>query len=141
MTSSDDRKAIAIKVIIQGACDYIVKPIRLEVIQLLWQHVVRKRNNICVNALEQFDSKTKYNLSNKQNSAFLSSKRIHRSSNGEKGEVDVDEGVVVNGPVAKRKSRMIWTDELRQQFATIVNQIGPKSMYLHHFLDSIVLFS
>ncbi|XP_039013905.1 two-component response regulator ARR14-like [Hibiscus syriacus] len=44
--SSDERPRVVVKYIIKGACDYLVKPVRMEAISLIWQHVVRKKQRL-----------------------------------------------------------------------------------------------
>nr|GMD27816.1 two-component response regulator [Ipomoea batatas] len=41
--SSDGRVDAVKKIVIQGACGYLLKPVRKEEIKLLWQHVVRHK--------------------------------------------------------------------------------------------------
>lgn len=43
--SADDRKQVVMKGVTHGACDYLIKPVRIEALKNIWQHVVRKRKN------------------------------------------------------------------------------------------------
>ncbi|KAJ6351695.1 hypothetical protein OIU78_007572 [Salix suchowensis] len=45
MMSADDGKNVVMKGVTHGACDYLIKPIRIEALKNIWQHVVRKRKN------------------------------------------------------------------------------------------------
>lgn len=45
MMSADDSKSVVMKGVTHGACDYLIKPIRIEALRNIWQHVVRKRKN------------------------------------------------------------------------------------------------
>ncbi|GMI64966.1 hypothetical protein HRI_000165900 [Hibiscus trionum] len=45
MMSADDGKHVVMKGVTHGACDYLIKPVRIEVLKNIWQHVVRKRKN------------------------------------------------------------------------------------------------
>ncbi|MCI21761.1 two-component response regulator ARR2-like, partial [Trifolium medium] len=42
MMSVDDRTSTVMKGIRHGACDYFIKPVRLEELRNIWQHVARK---------------------------------------------------------------------------------------------------
>ncbi|XP_024636936.1 two-component response regulator ARR12 [Medicago truncatula] len=42
LSGNDDRERV-MKGVMKGACDYLVKPIRLEELKNIWQHVVRKK--------------------------------------------------------------------------------------------------
>lgn len=41
--SDDDRKTSVMQATVHGACYYVMKPIRKEIIATIWQHIVRKR--------------------------------------------------------------------------------------------------
>ncbi|MFQ6620866.1 hypothetical protein Gotur_002533, partial [Gossypium turneri] len=45
MMSADDGKDVVMKGVTHGACDYLIKPVRIEALKNIWQHVVRKRKN------------------------------------------------------------------------------------------------
>ena len=42
--SANGQTSIVMKGITHGACDYLLKPVRLEELQNIWQHVVRRRS-------------------------------------------------------------------------------------------------
>ncbi|XP_010548971.1 PREDICTED: two-component response regulator ARR1-like [Tarenaya hassleriana] len=43
MMSADDSKNVVLKGVTHGAVDYLIKPVRMEALKNIWQHVVRKR--------------------------------------------------------------------------------------------------
>ncbi|XP_024633358.1 two-component response regulator ORR24 [Medicago truncatula] len=43
MFSANDDPKMVMKGIEHGACDYLVKPVRLKEVQIIWQHVIRKK--------------------------------------------------------------------------------------------------
>lgn len=45
MMSADDGKSVVMKGVTHGACDYLIKPVRIEALKNIWQHVVRKKKN------------------------------------------------------------------------------------------------
>ncbi|KAF5931418.1 hypothetical protein HYC85_032291 [Camellia sinensis] len=140
MMSADDENDVVMKGIIDGACDYLVKPVRMEAIKYLWKHVVRKQK-YGLKAIEQ--------SKNEDNDEIMNQKQLNAeshitsmdtkncgSSNCEKDEEE--EGKDKDDSVSLKKPRMVWTPELHQQFVAAVNQIGLKSMNsfiycLYHF--------
>ncbi|KAK6161049.1 hypothetical protein DH2020_004430 [Rehmannia glutinosa] len=45
MMSADDSKSVVMKGVTHGACDYLIKPVRMEALKNIWQHVVRKKKH------------------------------------------------------------------------------------------------
>ncbi|XP_009346208.2 two-component response regulator ARR1 [Pyrus x bretschneideri] len=45
MMSADDGKSVVMKGVTHGACDYLIKPVRIEALKNIWQHVLRKKKN------------------------------------------------------------------------------------------------
>jgi two-component response regulator ARR-B family len=43
VTSADSSTNAVMKGIKHGACDYLIKPVRVEELRNIWQHVVRKK--------------------------------------------------------------------------------------------------
>ncbi|CAF1704773.1 hypothetical protein Bca4012_004312 [Brassica carinata] len=46
MMSADNSKSVVLKAVMYGAVDYLIKPVRIEALQNIWQHVVRKRRSV-----------------------------------------------------------------------------------------------
>lgn len=44
--SADNSKSVVLKAVMYGAVDYLIKPVRIEALQNIWQHVVRKRRSV-----------------------------------------------------------------------------------------------
>ncbi|KAK1408932.1 hypothetical protein QVD17_41094 [Tagetes erecta] len=104
IVSAEDRIDIMIKYITKGACAYLPKPVRMEVVQLLWQHVARK---------EILGSKQVINVEDGEPNS---------SQSGENKEFcgSSDEQIKVRD----KKNRLVWTDDLHQKFVDAVNQLG-----------------
>ncbi|KAI3693798.1 hypothetical protein L1987_76750 [Smallanthus sonchifolius] len=106
---TEDRIHIMIKYITEGACAYLPKPVRMEAVRLLWQHVARK---------EIFGCKQIDNVEDGEPSSSRSGeKEFCGSSNGVRME---DEQTTVRG----KKHRLVWTDDLHQKFVDAVEQLG-----------------
>ncbi|KAA8549116.1 hypothetical protein F0562_000800 [Nyssa sinensis] len=128
MISSDDGKDVVMENIINGACDYLVKPVRMEAIRFIWQHVVRKQKDslkLLAQSKNVEPGKLLQRQSIEEDHASSGIKEKCGSSNSRKDEEleekDRDE------IVSLKKPRMVWTPELHQQFVAAVNQIGLKN--------------
>eukprot|EP00252_Welwitschia_mirabilis_P023401 TRINITY_DN6598_c2_g1_i2.p1 TRINITY_DN6598_c2_g1~~TRINITY_DN6598_c2_g1_i2.p1 ORF type:complete len:743 (+),score=155.41 TRINITY_DN6598_c2_g1_i2:296-2230(+) len=107
MMSEDGGTSTVMKGIRHGACYYLIKPIRIEELQNIWQHVVRKKHN----ESKDFD----YSVNIEDND------RHTRSSDDVDYASSANEGT---DPSASKKPRVVWSVELHQQFVNAVNQLG-----------------
>lgn len=129
VTSAEDGKDIVLKGIIQGACDYLVKPVSMEKIKVIWQHVIRKKyigfkelnqpRNVKGGALETNQSK---NADNEPLQIEGNNQTLKRRLSDDQEDEAFDE--VTSG----KKPRVTWTQELHQKFVTAVTQLGRDSM-------------
>ncbi|WVY93947.1 hypothetical protein V8G54_033035 [Vigna mungo] len=42
---ANDGKSVVMKGVTHDACDHLIKPVRIEALKNIWQHVIRKRKN------------------------------------------------------------------------------------------------
>lgn len=128
--SADDGKNVVMKGVIHGACDYLIKPVRIEALRNIWQHVVRKRKTEWKD-LEQSgsveDGDREQNLSEGAN---YSSSAYEGSWNSSKRRRDAEEEPEERDDTSTlKKPRVVWSVELHQQFVVAVNQLGIDSMF------------
>lgn len=114
--SSDDETEVVMKGIRQGACDYFLKPINLQRLRTIWQHVVRRREMI---------EAAKDGNCEKDN--CLKSDRDSSRKRKRKEEAVDDPVEFVNGN--KKKTRLVWTSTLHKQFVDAVTVLGTSSKY------------
>lgn len=132
MLSGNGETQAVMKGITHGACDYLLKPVRIEELRNIWQHVVRRR---------KFDGRSQSNLENGGEDGQKSSqinhegeqgavdrngklKKKRKEQNGEEEE-DSDENPRENeDPSAQKKPRVVWSVELHRKFVAAVNQLG-----------------
>jgi len=118
-----------------GACDYLLKPVRIEELKNIWQHVVRRKN---------FDGRDQSKASNDEkalNIAGEGSPSLRSENSGDQNrrlgkkrkdqsEEEEDDGEG-NGddddPSAQKKPRVVWSVELHRKFVAAVNQLGLES--------------
>ncbi|XP_042060470.1 two-component response regulator ARR12-like [Salvia splendens] len=139
MLSANSDPKLVMKGVTHGACDYLVKPIRIEELRNIWQHVIRRK---------KVDSKNQ-NRSNDQTEAHPASGEGHGSplagntdQNGKfnrKRKDDDDETedndneYEDNG--TQKKPRVVWTIELHRKFVQAVNQLGIEKAVPKRILD------
>ncbi|XP_042501932.1 two-component response regulator ORR21 [Macadamia integrifolia] len=132
MMSSDASTSAVMRGIKHGACDYLIKPVRLAELKNIWQHFVRKKWN--ENKDHEQSASAEENDRHKRggNDADYASsvnegtdgnwkvqkKRRDAKDDEDEGELDNDE------PGTSKKPRVVWSVELHQQFVSAVNQLG-----------------
>lgn len=120
-----------------GACDYLLKPVRIEELKNIWQHVVRKKKpepknqsrsaghekasmetSECGNgtgSTAHFDRNAKSNKKRDQDQ--------DQDEDEEDDESD-DEGRENEDHASTKKPRIVWSVELHQKFVDAVQHLG-----------------
>lgn len=133
MLSAYGDTKLVMKGITHGACDYLLKPVRIEELKNIWQHVIRRK---------KFDSKEQNNASNQKkphsgddnglvsagtgNADQKTTKK--RKDQDEEEDEDRENGNDSEDPATQKKPRVVWTVELHRKFVAAVNQLGIDSM-------------
>ncbi|KAG1338741.1 two-component response regulator ARR1 [Cocos nucifera] len=128
MMSADDGKDVVMKGVTHGACDYLIKPVRIEALKNIWQHVVRKRRNELKElehsgSAEENDRQRRV-LEEGDNASSVNEgswKNAKRRRDGKEEEEEVEER---EDPSTLKKPRVVWSVDLHQQFVAAVNQLG-----------------
>ncbi|XP_028782666.1 two-component response regulator ARR12 [Neltuma alba] len=132
MLSANGDTKLVMKGITHGACDYLLKPVRIEELKNIWQHVIRRK---------KFDSKEKNSTCNQDrphsgsaNNGLGSAGAGSTDQNGKitkkrKDQDDEDDDEHEHGhdnddPSAQKKPRVVWSVELHRKFVAAVNQLG-----------------
>ncbi|CAL5205741.1 unnamed protein product [Lathyrus oleraceus] len=131
MMSVDDRTSTVMKGIRHGACDYFIKPVRLEELRNIWQHVARKflnehKEHNDFGSIDDNDRNARGNDDNDNNSYVVGTTKglvkEQKKRSNLKDEVDVE---LENDDLStSKKARVVWSVELHQQFVSAVNQLG-----------------
>ncbi|XP_075490301.1 two-component response regulator ARR12-like isoform X1 [Primulina tabacum] len=139
MLSANSDPKLVMKGVTHGACDYLVKPVRIEELRNIWQHVLRRK---------KFDSKNQ-NASTDQVNAQTGSGEGHvspttgnedlhgkfnrkRKDEEDDGEDDENES---EDPGAQKKPRVVWSIELHRKFVAAVNHLGIEKAVPKRILD------
>ena len=139
LSAHSDTKLV-MKGITHGACDYLLKPVRIEELKNIWQHVVRRRKP------ESKDQKKSPGL----DKAFCESEesgkgvasagdldqnaklnRKRKDQNGDEEEEEVEDDTQENeDPATQKKPRVVWSPDLHKKFVDAVSYLGYGSMSL-----------
>lgn len=130
--SADECKSVVMKGVTHGACDYLIKPVRMEALRNIWQHVVRKRKHEYKDKdFEQSgsveDGERQQKTSEDIDYSSSANEGTWKSSKKRKDEEDDMEER--DDQSTLKKPRVVWSVDLHQQFVTAVNQLGIDSMY------------
>ncbi|XP_057500306.1 two-component response regulator ORR23-like [Actinidia eriantha] len=109
MISANDNMESVMKGVRHGALDYLVKPVRIEELKNIWQHVVRKK------LLEQTTGK----VTTDQNPMPLKRQRDKEEEKEEETKAQSDGEL--SGP---KKHRLVWSKELHNKFVDALEQLG-----------------
>jgi YesN/AraC family two-component response regulator len=133
-----------------GACDYFIKPVRLEELRNIWQHVARKflnesKEHDNSGSIEDDDrNKCRNDDNNNISSAAGATKGIVKEQKKRSSLKDEEDVELENDDLStSKKPRVVWSVELHQQFVTAVNQLGldSKNFQLFFFLFLLLLHS
>ncbi|XVF62513.1 hypothetical protein PTKIN_Ptkin09bG0014000 [Pterospermum kingtungense] len=123
--SADDGKNVVMKGVTHGACDYLIKPVRIEALKNIWQHVVRKRKEEWKDfeqsgSVEEGDRQPKHS----EDADYSSSATEGNWKSAKRRKDDEDESEERDDTSTLKKPRVVWSVELHQQFVAAVNQLG-----------------
>ncbi|CAJ1963298.1 unnamed protein product [Sphenostylis stenocarpa] len=123
MMSADDGKSVVMKGVTHGACDYLIKPVRIEALKNIWQHVIRKRKN-GLKDVEQSGSVEEGDRLLKGCDDGDYSSSVNENKTSKKRRDEEEEGDERDDSSTLKKPRVVWSVELHQQFMAAVNQLG-----------------
>lgn len=140
LSANSDPKLV-MKGITHGACDYLVKPVRLEELRNVWQHVIRKK----------VESKSQPKSNNNQDKSNHGGEGGQEAGSGDpngkfnRKRKDEDEDFEDNGneddeSSTQKKPRVVWSIDLHRKFVAAVNQLGIESESFSPRVHLLVLF-
>ncbi|RRT40894.1 hypothetical protein B296_00021258, partial [Ensete ventricosum] len=109
------------KGITHGACDYLLKPVRMQELRNIWQHVIRRRKSAGVqnsNVNTEVDSQ-KDQITDSEGSQWVKDhnerpKKRHKDQNEENdSEENIQESETSS---SQKKPRVVWSIELHRKF-------------------------
>ncbi|KAJ9169412.1 hypothetical protein P3X46_017614 [Hevea brasiliensis] len=127
MMSVDGETSQVMKGVQHGACDYLLKPIRMKELRNIWQHVLRKKINEVrdIEILEGMESiqMARNGLDQSNDGHLLCGEdltSVKKRKDVESKHDDKDPG----DNSSTKKARVVWSVDLHQKFVEAVNQIG-----------------
>lgn len=131
--SVDGETSRVMKGVQHGACDYLLKPIRMKELRNIWQHVFRKkihevRDIESHEGIEEFEMMR--NGSDQSDDGYflcggdLTLGKKRKDVENKQDEKDYGD------PSSLKKARVVWTVDLHQKFVKAVNQIGFDSKFI-----------
>ncbi|KAJ6697772.1 TWO-COMPONENT RESPONSE REGULATOR [Salix purpurea] len=123
MLSANGDPKLVMKGITHGACDYLLKPVRIEELKNIWQHVIRRKK--CDNKdRNSSDNRDKPNQGSSEATPDQKLNKKRKDQNEDEDE-DRDENENENeDPATQKKPRVVWSVELHRKFVAAVNQLG-----------------
>ncbi|EYU31786.1 hypothetical protein ABFS82_11G035800 [Erythranthe guttata] len=134
MLSANGDPKLIVKGITRGACDYLVKPIRIEEVRNIWKHLLRRKNcdpNNQTKSSDQVKSpEVLFNGNRKDGEENENDcKDPSIQNNGEENENNC------NDPSRQNKPRFIWTVEFHKKFVEAINILGIEVAIPEQILD------
>lgn len=124
MMSANGETSVVMKGITHGACDYLIKPIRMEELKTIWQHVIRRKGTKDIGMrsgaqLEEVSPDDSMDIDFEPDQYPAGNKT--QSSTEKQFECIVDDMNDVNN---MKKARVKWSAPLHEKFVMAVNELG-----------------
>ncbi|BAT74320.1 Two-component response regulator [Vigna angularis] len=127
MMSVDGETSRVMKGVQHGACDYLLKPIRMKELRNIWQHVFRKR----MHEARDFESHEGFealhllmNGSDQSDDGNIFAVEEITSIKKRKDADSKHDDKEFGDHSPTKKARVVWSVDLHQKFVKAVNQIG-----------------
>ncbi|KAH6772358.1 hypothetical protein C2S51_010762 [Perilla frutescens var. frutescens] len=138
MLSANSDPKLVMKGVTHGACDYLVKPVRIEELRNIWQHVIR-RKKCDSNQNRSSDEVQAHQASGEGHGSPLAGNTDQSGKFNRKRKDDDDEsednGNECEDNGSQKKPRVVWSIELHRKFVGAVNQLGIEKAVPKRILD------
>ncbi|KAG9147276.1 hypothetical protein Leryth_018014 [Lithospermum erythrorhizon] len=128
MMSVDGETSRVMKGVQHGACDYLLKPIRMKELKNIWQHVLRKRiHDVKETDIDGLEEIQMLNGSLSEYGSDFYSFSIGDMCSGKKKRKNAEskqDDRESSDTSSIKKPRIVWTVDLHQKFVKAVNLIG-----------------
>lgn len=124
MMSSNGETSVVLRGVTHGAVDFLIKPVRIEELRNVWQHVVRRKRDQVKEGREGSDE-----------DADEVTGGVRRGSGEKKRKGDRRDSNEEDRDGSVKKPRVVWSVEMHQQFVNAVNQLGIDKAVPKRILD------
>ncbi|KAJ6725739.1 TWO-COMPONENT RESPONSE REGULATOR [Salix purpurea] len=127
MMSVDGETSRVMKGVQHGACDYLLKPIRMKELRNIWQHVFRKKIHE-VRDIEILEGVESFQMTRNGSDLYEDGHVLcGEDLTSMKKRKDIEskhDGKDTGDYTSTKKARVVWSVDLHQKFVKAVNQIG-----------------
>ncbi|GAB2297802.1 hypothetical protein Dimus_031890 [Dionaea muscipula] len=127
MMSVDGETSRVMKGVQHGACDYLLKPIRMKELRNIWQHVFRKRMHEVrdIESHEGIEDFQMFRSGNEHSDDRLSLSGGDQTLGKKRKDAEYRHDDKEWGDTSSaKKPRVVWSVDLHQKFVKAVNQMG-----------------
>ncbi|KAK2646693.1 hypothetical protein Ddye_021888 [Dipteronia dyeriana] len=144
MLSAYSDTKLVMKGITHGACDYLLKPVRIEELKNIWQHVIRKKKIEPKNQNKSPNQEKGHVAAGEGGQMVMSTGNSDHSGKFGRKRKDQDEdddeeaeedGNENEESTSQKKPRVVWSIDLHKQFVAAVNQLGFEKAVPKKILD------
>ncbi|KAL4319601.1 hypothetical protein GQ457_18G002730 [Hibiscus cannabinus] len=140
MLSAHSDTKLVMKGITHGACDYLLKPVRIEELKNIWQHVVRRKkpdskDQIFAANQDKVQGGTGeagQTLTSSSDKKFIKKRKDQSEDEEEEGDDNEDDN---DDSSTQKKPRVVWSGELHRKFVAAVNHLGLEKSVPKKILD------
>ncbi|CAN4104688.1 unnamed protein product [Withania somnifera] len=118
--SADENKSVVLKGVMHGAHDYLFKPVKIEQLKNIWQHVVRQNKDEWKGKILDQSGNVEH-PKDVEYSCAANETRLKSSNDRKEEENDTGEG---DDTVTLKKARVLWNEELHEKFVQAIKQLG-----------------
>jgi len=119
-----------VKAINHGACDYMVKPVRPEMVKNIWMHVVRKSKSNPRNKVSSRNDNPSQMVQSLDDDNGEKDDAKHIRKHWKKNRKDGDGAEKDEDISTQKKQRVEWSSHLHSKFVEAINHIGMDSKIL-----------
>ncbi|XP_068665975.1 two-component response regulator ORR26-like isoform X2 [Aristolochia californica] len=128
MMSVDGETSRVMRGVQHGACDYLLKPVRMKELRNIWQHVFRRKRHE-VKDLESHESSEdaqtlRNGMEETDDGHLLVGIDTNNTRKRKVAENDEHDDRDLNDHASVKKTRVVWSVDLHQKFVNAVDQIG-----------------
>ncbi|KAI3775376.1 hypothetical protein L1987_49949 [Smallanthus sonchifolius] len=134
MLSGNSDPKLVMKGITHGACDYLVKPVRLEELRNIWQHVIRRKVESKSQSKSNNNQERPNNEGGQETGSGDPNGKLNRKRKDEDEDVE-DNGNEDDDPSTQKKPRVVWSIDLHRKFVAAVNHLGIEKAVPKRILD------